>query len=198
MQNNRRGSECVWMGVKLEEWTESTGQAVGVDQKLGKAIEVNQKADTSFKRIPESGRGNFQNRQARHIHIHFSKVIFCFHATNSAFSQFLTKKWGFEKFYAPIIYKREEYPDATFISRSKEYRLNYKLRIVSNTCFVVWVSHTCFVVWVMFIVEDHILTTKCRTTIKAPFLYLVLCLSVILDSLSCEFLLLMFKPNGYD
>jgi hypothetical protein len=39
----------------------------------------------------------------------------------------------------------------------------------------------------VLIVEDHIVTVKCRTAIKAAFLYLILCLSVMLDIFSCSF-----------
>jgi len=35
----------------------------------------------------------------------------------------------------------------------------------------------------MLIVEYHTLTVKCRTAMKAMFLYLILCRSVILDSM---------------
>ena len=40
-------------------------------------------------------------------------------------------------------------------------------------------------VWVMFINEDPMVTVKCRTAIKALFLYFNVCQSVKLDSLSC-------------
>jgi hypothetical protein len=39
----------------------------------------------------------------------------------------------------------------------------------------------------MVIVEDHTVTVKCRTAIKGLFLYFSLCISVILDSLSCSY-----------
>ena len=116
----------------LRSGLESTGQPWGVDRKVGgkleewtemlpEAIEVNQKANTSLKRRLESGMGSFHNWQAKYILMHFANVSFCVHATNSVFSQYLTiTKWGFEILYAPIIYKREEYPDVTFISWSKK------------------------------------------------------------------------------
>jgi len=40
-------------------------------------------------------------------------------------------------------------------------------------------------VWVIPIIEDSTDTVKCRTAIKALFLYFNLCLSVMLDSLLC-------------
>jgi hypothetical protein len=39
----------------------------------------------------------------------------------------------------------------------------------------------------MLIVEDATVTLKCRTVIKALLLYFNLCLSVMLDNLSCPF-----------
>ena len=39
----------------------------------------------------------------------------------------------------------------------------------------------------MLIVEDPTVTVKCRTAIKVLFLYFNLCLSVMLNSLSCPF-----------
>jgi hypothetical protein len=38
----------------------------------------------------------------------------------------------------------------------------------------------------MLIIEDHTVIVKCRTVVKALFLYFNLCLSVKLDSLSCS------------
>jgi hypothetical protein len=45
--------------------------------------------------------------------------------------------------------------------------------------------HTHFRVWVMVFVEDHTVTVKfrSRTAIKTLFLYLIVCLSVMLDSI---------------
>ena len=47
--------------------------------------------------------------------------------------------------------------------------------------------HTYFIihVCVMLIIEDPTVTVKCRTAITTLFLYFKLCLSVMLDSLSC-------------
>jgi hypothetical protein len=42
---------------------------------------------------------------------------------------------------------------------------------------------THFMVWVLINVEDPTVTVKCRTAIKALFLYLNLCLSVMLNNL---------------
>ena len=47
-------------------------------------------------------------------------------------------------------------------------------------------SHAQFRVGVMVIIEEATVTVTCRTAIKALFLYLKLCLSVKLDSLSCS------------
>ena len=62
-----------------------------------------------------------------------------------------------------------------FISGSKEYLSTAG----QGPC------HTHFRVCVLFIVEDRTVTVKCRTVIKALFLYLNLYLSVMLNSLSC-------------
>jgi len=48
----------------------------------------------------------------------------------------------------------------------------------------------------MLIVVDPIATVKCRTAIKAIFLYFNLCMSVLLNNLSCPFTSLSFLANG--
>jgi hypothetical protein len=45
--------------------------------------------------------------------------------------------------------------------------------------------HTHFKVLVILLIEDPTVTVKCRTAIKALFLYFNLCLSVMLNGLSC-------------
>jgi hypothetical protein len=57
--------------------------------------------------------------------------------------------------------------------------------------------HTHFRVCVMFIIKVGTVTLKCRTVIKALFLYFNLCLSIMLDSLSCSFTSISFLtiPN---
>jgi len=44
-----------------------------------------------------------------------------------------------------------------------------------------------FMVRIMLIVEDSIVTVKYRTAIKELFIYFNLCLSVMLDNLSCPY-----------
>ena len=46
-------------------------------------------------------------------------------------------------------------------------------------------------VWVLLMVEDPTVTVKCRTVINALFLYLNLCLSVMLNSISYPYLFLV-------
>jgi hypothetical protein len=53
---------------------------------------------------------------------------------------------------------------------------------------------THLMVWVLLIVEDPTVTVNC-TAIKVLFLYFNLCLSVILDSLSCSFTSISFLTN---
>ena len=48
-------------------------------------------------------------------------------------------------------------------------------------------------IWVLPIVEDPTVTAKCRTAIKELFLYLNLCLSVMLNILSCSFYINIFS-----
>jgi hypothetical protein len=56
------------------------------------------------------------------------------------------------------------------------------------------------VVWqvsnLLAISEDPIVTVKCRTDIKTLFLYVKLCLYVMLDSLSCSFTSIFFRTNS--
>jgi hypothetical protein len=47
-----------------------------------------------------------------------------------------------------------------------------------------------FIVRVILNVADSTVTVKCRTAIKSLFLYFNICLSVMLDSLSCSFTLI--------
>jgi len=47
--------------------------------------------------------------------------------------------------------------------------------------------HYHFRVWVMLIIEDPLVTMKCRSAIKVVFLYTCLLLSVTLDMLPCPF-----------
>ena len=56
--------------------------------------------------------------------------------------------------------------------------------------------HPRFRVRVILIVEDSTVTVKCRTAIKALFLYFNSCLSVMFDSLSCSFIPISFLSNG--
>jgi hypothetical protein len=59
------------------------------------------------------------------------------------------------------------------------------------------VFHNHFRLWVILIVEHTTVTLKCRTAIKALFLYFNLCPSVMLDSLSCSFTYISFLfPRG--
>jgi len=56
-----------------------------------------------------------------------------------------------------------------------------------TSCLIQYVLHTHFRVCVTLIVEDPTVTVKCRTARKALCLYFNVCLSVMLDSLSCSF-----------
>ena len=55
--------------------------------------------------------------------------------------------------------------------------------------------HPQFGVWVIFIAEVYTVTVKCRTVIKACFLYFNVYLSVMLDSQSCSFTSISFLIN---
>ena len=59
------------------------------------------------------------------------------------------------------------------------------------------VCHIMFRVWVLLIVEEPTVTMKCRTAIKVMFLYLILCPSVMLDSLSCSFTSTAILTNSH-
>jgi hypothetical protein len=50
---------------------------------------------------------------------------------------------------------------------------------------------------VVLIVEDPTVTVKCRGAIKALFLYLNVCLSVMLNNLSCSFTSISFLYNQH-
>ena len=57
--------------------------------------------------------------------------------------------------------------------------------------------HIHFRIWVILIGEDPTVTVKCRTAIKVMCLYLILCLSVMLDHLSCSFTSISFLTNKF-
>ena len=67
----------------------------------------------------------------------------------------------------------------------KSYYLNKNILIWIKTYWF----HTHYRVCVIYIVED---TEKYRTAIKAQYFYIDMCLSVMLDSLSCLFTLVSF------
>jgi len=48
----------------------------------------------------------------------------------------------------------------------------------------------------MLIIEDLTVTVKCRTAIKGLLLYFNLCLSLVLDSLSCSFTSISFLTTN--
>jgi hypothetical protein len=64
----------------------------------------------------------------------------------------------------------------------------YDLQMFATTCMHILHNK----VGVLPIVEDPTVTVKCRTAIKALFLYLNLGLSVMLDILSCSFTSIYF------
>ena len=57
--------------------------------------------------------------------------------------------------------------------------------------------HTHFRVWIILFLEDSTMTMKCRRAIKALFLYFNLCLSIMLDSLSCSFTSMSFLTKYF-
>jgi hypothetical protein len=79
----------------------------------------------------------------------------------------------------------------TFSSGFLYLQLHDKQSFKNNTCSGPF--HTHFMVRVILIVIDPTVTVKCRTAIKALFLYFNLCLSVMLDSLSCSFTSIFFR-----
>jgi hypothetical protein len=105
--------------------------------------------------------------------------------------------------------ERQRCPDVAFIDGSKEYwsttgHVPFYIQFrqsanLGRVRFSYGISRSCdecqFRVWVMLIVEYPTVTVTCRTAIKALFLYFNLCLSVMLDSLSCSFTSISFLPN---
>jgi len=58
--------------------------------------------------------------------------------------------------------------------------------------------NTHFRVSALLIFDEPTVTMKCRTAIKVLFLYLNLCPSVMLNSLSCLFTSISFLINSFD
>ena len=81
-----------------------------------------------------------------------------------------------------ITLERQRYPDVESINGSKEY----------INCRPYGPFHTRIGVWVILIAEDPTLAVKCRTPIKAIFIYFNLFWIIMLDSFSCPFTSISF------
>ena len=57
--------------------------------------------------------------------------------------------------------------------------------IILNTVASILYNKEYTRVWVVLVIEDATVTAECRTAIKAPLRYFIVCLSVVQDSLLC-------------
>jgi len=115
----------------------------------------------------------------RHTGIAICKITFTHTVSCFVFCFFVSLASGIIKSYTPNDIRMTKMPrDSVYWQKKK-----CTSQLQARGC----VTLICIRVWVILVVEDPTVTVKCRTAIKAPFLYSNLCLSVKLYSLSCSF-----------